>query len=315
MTTLLDEPATTHASVAPANRLRDSMAAMRLSFTWFGIRKSLTTEQKAEAAEAFGAEGDALSAGKRLINTKHVQYKAVTSIRSQATALWKSYSLPFPEPGIRLVRRDDVGTLNMQMTTLRGELSEAVAELDDHFVELKAAARERLGRLFNEADYPATLNGLFDMGWDWPSVEPPEYLSRLSPALYQEECRRVQARFDEAVQLAEQAFMEELAKLVERLTERLTYQPGDHPKVFRDSAITNFTEFFERFRTLNIRSNEQLDELVSQAQDVIRGVQPQTLRDNDSLRLHVAEQLGSVGNVLDELLTDRPRRNILRRPR
>jgi putative transposase len=28
------------------------------------------------------------------------------------------------------------------------------------------------------------------------------------------------------------------------------------PKVFRDSAITNLTEFFERFRHLNVRSNE-----------------------------------------------------------
>ena len=40
------------------------MAAMRLSFTWFGVRKSLTAAQRAEAAEAFGADGDVLSAGK-----------------------------------------------------------------------------------------------------------------------------------------------------------------------------------------------------------------------------------------------------------
>ena len=32
------------------------MAAVRLSFTWLGVRKSLTTAQKAQAAESFGAE-------------------------------------------------------------------------------------------------------------------------------------------------------------------------------------------------------------------------------------------------------------------
>ena len=55
-----------------------------------------------------------------------------------------------------------------------------------------------------------TLRGLFDLSWDFPSVEPPPYLQQLSPALYQLECQRVAARFDEAVRLAEQAFLEEL---------------------------------------------------------------------------------------------------------
>ena len=53
MTTLLTDPVL-QPSTAPSQRLRTTMAAMRLSFTWFGVRKSLTAEQKAEAAEAFG---------------------------------------------------------------------------------------------------------------------------------------------------------------------------------------------------------------------------------------------------------------------
>lgn len=43
MTTLLDEP-TTRPFTTPARRLRSSTAAVRLSFTWFGVRKSLSAE-------------------------------------------------------------------------------------------------------------------------------------------------------------------------------------------------------------------------------------------------------------------------------
>ena len=43
-------------SNTPAERLRTTMAACRVQFTWFGTNKSLTAEQKAQAAEAFGAE-------------------------------------------------------------------------------------------------------------------------------------------------------------------------------------------------------------------------------------------------------------------
>ena len=64
MSTLLDEPATRPTS-SPAQRLRTTMAAVRVSFVWFGTRKTLTPEQKAQAAESFGAEGTFLSAGKK----------------------------------------------------------------------------------------------------------------------------------------------------------------------------------------------------------------------------------------------------------
>ncbi len=314
MSTLLDEP-TTSPSTSPSQRLRTSFAAVRIAFTWLGTRKTLSTEQKAQAAETFGAEGESLSAGKKLLDTKHPAFKAVTGVRSRIVSLWKGMSLPYPESGVRLIRQDQIDTFTEQLTSLREELDEAVWRLDEHYAELKSAARDRLGSLFNSADYPESLRGMFQVTWDFPSVEPPDYLRQLNPEVYRQECERVASRFDEAVQLAEGAFVEELQSLVSHLTERLAGQSDGKPKVFRDSAIENLTAFFERFRELNIRSNEQLDDLVGQCQQVVSGVEPQTLRDSQVLRTSVASELSQVQNVLDDLLVDRPRRNILRRPR
>ena len=314
MSTLLDEP-TTARSTSPAQRLRTTCAAVRLSFTWFGVRKSLTTEQRAQAADTFGADGDCLSAAKRLLDTKHPAFKAVTAVKSRAIGYWRSLSLPFPEAGLRLIRQDQVEPFDNQMNWFQQELADAVDALDERYHELQAAARQRLGSLYNPADYPVSLRGLFSMDWEFPSVEPPDYLMQLNPELYEQECQRVAARFDDAVRLAEDAFISELAKLVSHLTERLTGQSDGKPKVFRDSAIENLTAFFERFRDLNIGSNEQLDELVEQAQQIVQGIEPKTLRDNQALRQTVASELSEVQNVLDDLLVDRPRRNILRRPR
>jgi hypothetical protein len=291
------------------------MAAIRLSLSWLGVRKTLTSEQKAIAADSFGAEGAFLSAGKKLLDTKHPAFKAVTNVKGRIQSLWKAMSLPYPEPGLRLIRQDQIETFNSQMEILQEELGEAVRQLDEHYAELKSAARRRLGTLYNPADYPESLRGMFQVTWDFPSVEPPDYLRQLNPEIYRQECERVAARFDEAVRLAEQAFMEELQQLVAHLTERLTGQTDGKPKVFRDSAVNNLTGFFERFRELNVRSNEDLDSLVEQCQGIVRGVEPQVLRDNQGLRQQVASELGQMQNVLDDLLVDRPRRNILRRPR
>ncbi len=314
MTTLIDEP-TTIPSTTPAHRLRTRTAAVRLSFTWLGARKTLTTEQKSQAAESFGAEGKYLSAGKKLLDTSHPAFKAVTAIRGRAVSYWKGVSLPFPEPGIRLLRQDAIDGFDNQIAIFRSDLDEAVTELDRHYDELRNAARDWLGDLFNPADYPPSLIGMFAIEHDFPSVEPPSYLRQLNPELYEQECQRVESRFNEAVQLAETAFTEELAKLVEHITDRLTGEATGKPKVFRDTAVTNLSDFFERFRSLSIRSNDELDDLVDRAQKIVQGVEPQQLRDNASLRQHIATQMSTVQASLDGLLVDRPRRNILRRPR
>jgi len=289
------------------------MAAVRVSLSWFGTRKSLTAEQKAEVAEPFNAEAKFISAGKKLLDTTHPAYKAVTAVRGKVQAYWKSMSLPYPEPGIRLIRQEKVDDFAAKMREFQEELLEAVEALDRRYHELRTAARQRLGSLYNSSDYPLSLIGLFEISFDFPSVEPPNYLQQLNPELYEQECQRVQSRFTEAVRLAEEAFTAELAKLISHLTERLSGQEDGKPKIFRDSAIENLTEFFQRFRELNVGNSDQLDQLVSDAQRVIRGVDPQDLRDNQGLRQHVATEMSRVSSVLDGLLVDRPRRNILRR--
>ena len=295
-----------------AQRLRLQFAAVRVAFTWFGVRKSLSNEQKAQAAEQFGAEGRYLSAAKKLLDTKHEAFQQVTSIRSQILSYWKGLSIPYPEPGVRLIRQDDIDGFNTRMSELRDQLTAAVENLDQHFEQLKTTARDRLGSLFNPADYPNTLLGLFGVDFDFPSVEPPEYLLRLNPHLYRQERQRIAERFDEAVRLAEEAFTTEFAKLVSHLTERLSEGVDGERKIFRDSAVTNLTEFFDRFKNLNVSSDASLDRLVETARQVLQGADPHIVRNSASLRQHITTQLAGVQASLDQMLVDQPRRRILR---
>ena len=295
-----------------AQRLRLGFAAVRVAFTWFGVRKSLSNEQKAQAAEQFGAEGRYLSAAKKLLDTKHEAFQQVTSIRSQILSYWKGLSIPYPEPGVRLIRQDDIDGFNTRMSELRDQLTAAVENLDQHFEQLKTTARDRLGSLFNPADYPNTLLGLFGVDFDFPSVEPPEYLLRLNPHLYRQERQRIAERFDEAVRLAEEAFTTEFAKLVSHLTERLSEGVDGERKIFRDSAVTNLTEFFDRFKNLNVSSDASLDRLVETARQVLQGADPHIVRNSASLRQHITTQLAGVQASLDQMLVDQPRRRILR---
>src|SRR3954468_14659144 len=130
-------PVPTAPSADAAQRLRQNFAAARVSFTWFGVKKSLSTDQKAQAAEPFGAEGQFLSAAKKVLDTTHPAFQAVNSVRSQTVSYWKAMSLPYPEPGVRLIRQDEVDRFDRQMTVFPRELAEPVQALDGHYAQLR----------------------------------------------------------------------------------------------------------------------------------------------------------------------------------
>ena len=313
--------ATTQPSNTPTNqlernsaqRLRTTMAAVRLAFTWLGVRKTLAPEQRTTAARAFHADRELLSASKLILDLKHPAYRAVAAVRSEASGYWRTVTLPFPDAGIRLLPQNSLGMFASTMQTYRERLQESARELSSQYDTIKSEAQRRLGTLFNASDYPTTLDGLFDLEVSYPTIDPPNYLMALHPDVYQAEQARVRERFESAVELAEQAFATELQRLTAHLAERLTGLHDGQPKVFRDSAVENLREFFERFRRLNIRSSPELDMLVEEAQQVITGIEPQQLRDSVRLRQMVARDFEQIQASVGEMLVDRPRRNILRR--
>jgi hypothetical protein len=263
---------TTQLERSAANRLRTTMAAVKLAFTWLGVRKTLAPEQRTTAARAFHADRELLSASKLILDLKHPAYRAVAAVRSEASGYWRTVTLPFPEAGIRLLPQNSLGMFATTMQTYRERLQEAARELAGQYDTMKSEAERRLGTLFNASDYPQTLDGLFDLEVTYPAIEPPAYPVSLHPEVYQQEQARVRERFESAVELAEQAITTELQRLTAHLPERLTGLHDGQPKVFRDSAVENLREFFERFQRINIRSSLELDMLVEEAQQVITGI-------------------------------------------
>lgn len=307
--TLPDLPPTAD---SPAHKLRRLAAAVRVHFTWWGTHKTLTAQQKEEVGLASDTDTRFLTAGKRLIDVRHDAYRKLTSLRSQIVSYWRGLTLPYVEPGMRLIRQSSVESFVQTMERFRADLIQAERELNAVYDTIRADARHRLGRLYCAEDYPAEVRGLFQLEWEFPSVEPPAYLLRLHPEIYQQEQERVSRRFEEAVQLAEQAFVSEFARLVSHLAERLDSGSDGTKKVFRDTAVSNLMEFFGRFRQLNVGSNQELEELVAEAQRLVQNVTPQQLRDQNNLRQHLGTAMARMQQNLDGMLVDRPRRQLLR---
>jgi len=71
------------------HRLIATYRASRVSFTWLGTRKALDAGQRDEVAGTFGAEGHFLSAGKKLLDTKHSAYRTLQRGREDGSRFRK----------------------------------------------------------------------------------------------------------------------------------------------------------------------------------------------------------------------------------
>lgn len=301
-------------TTSAGEELRRNCAAVRLHVKSLGSCKTLSPGQVNDLIGETQVDARMLKASKKLLDSNHPTVKLLGRIRSRILTTWRTMTLPFTEAGVRLMARPQIPEFEQRMGLLQEELAAAVSELETVWPALVEAARERLGDLFNPEDYPASLEGLFSVEWSYPEVSVPTYLLRIDPDLYQREQCRVTQRFDRAVELAEQAVIGEFANLVNHLTERLSDDRPGERKVFRDSSLENLRDFFAKFRQLPLRGSaeEQLEELITQAQGILGGVRPKDLRNSEALRQQVATHLAQVGESLEAMLVPKPRRRIVR---
>ena len=193
------------------------------------------------------------------------------------------------------------------MADFRVELDDAVADLDRHYGELKqAAAPSGSARCTTRPTTPRRSSASSTS----PGTSPRRAArlpGALSPGLYEQERARVAARFEEAVRLAEQAFLEEFARLVgppDRADHRhQRRRPAQGlPRLGRRQPV----EFFERFRD----AERPLQRPARRAgrprpSGPSAGVGAQDLRDSAALRQRVAAQLVA-GPVVARRAAGRP---------
>ena len=67
---------------SPAQRLRRLAAAVRVHFTWWGVHRTLTARQKEEVGVTYDADARFLTAGKKLVDTRHEAFRRLTSLRT-----------------------------------------------------------------------------------------------------------------------------------------------------------------------------------------------------------------------------------------
>lgn len=293
-----------------AEKLRSETIAIRFSRQVFGAQRKLNADQKATAADAFSAADGWVRGSKVLLDTKREEYKRASGRVLAALAYWREVTTPYPEPGIRLLRRSKLNEFEATMNKIREELKIAVDALDAVYAEAREQAKLSLVDLYDPADYPPTLKGSFGFSWGFPSVDPPEYLRKLNPEVFKQQQAIVNARFATAVAEAEQMLALELAKMLDRWIANLAPGEDGKRKTIRKDSVEGFKELLARVKEMSPGANSTLKKVVDEAELVANGIDVSALKNDGIAASALKDRIASLQQSLAVVVEDAPERAI-----
>ena len=279
----------------------------------------LRTRRKVEAgAIETDADRSLLHVGKEILES--AELKAVDQFRSDIKKYLRGRCLPSPfRSGVYLIRLALVEEC-MQFLTAAEATDKANIETFMTYYEqmyekrhdLSNPMSQRLGSLYKAEDYPEPkkVRQTFQFEVQLWELSTPGALRTIDRALYEREAAKMQNVWQEAKDSIKQVLLTEFREMTARMAERLTVPPDGKPKVFRDSLVGNLQEWLDLFEKRDLADDEELKQLVNQARAMVSGIKPETIRDSDTLRQEIAQEMQSITSKLDQAIVERPGRKI-----
>ena len=242
---------------------------------------------------------------KRLINKEAL--KQIEHARSAARNYAYANTLPFPIPGMLFVPNAMIEEMDRELQRFKVQFNSAVDRFVEHYDFYVSNAKERLGELFNQNDYPTNIRDKFDLNWKFATLDTlNEGLKQVSPALVAEENRKFRQMANDFRTEAVFALRAKFAELVERACERLK-NPDNK---FKNSLVGNFQEFLTTFDKLNINEDKDLENSIGKLKKFLDGVDPKDLRKDMNFRQEIYEKFEEINKDIDTFFENRPSRLI-----
>ena len=272
---------------------------------WGGIKQ---IKKNTLAEMVVNADHTWVTASKKLVEPASL--KPICKIANAARASLNAFSLPFPISGMVFIPKDLINNIDEDLQGFQSDFNLAVDEFSMDYDNLRRDAEECLGDLFNEIDYPVDIKSKFNFNWRFLILDVPNGNTRLlAPEVYEREKTKFIETMEDARRMATEALREEFATMVEHISERFS-NSGIKPKIFKSSTVDSFYDYFQTFKERNIFEDDQLSELVKQAQMILDGTSTEEIRSNGDLKETIRTGMVGIESAIVDVFK-RPRRRII----
>ena len=300
----------------------ESLLTQKAILVHIGLTQIGRTRQLREGAVEIATVGDhfqAVNTDKNLVRVTKTLFqcaelKRIEKLDTEIRAFIARKCLPCPLKGksVYLIPLGMVETVDKRLHEFGVERGELVAAFEKVYPRLLVKARRALRDLFDRHDYPRRENvaACFRLDWQFIALGVPDALGEISSDIWERERQKAALGWKAVEGEIQQVLRVRLKQMLENLSERL--QPGadGKAKIFRNTLVSNINDFMADFHALNVTNDQDLSKIADDVRDLLSGVEPQTLRESQSVRGVVLDGAKALENQLTTLIVDKPKRLI-----
>jgi hypothetical protein len=302
-------------SEAATTNLAEAVFLLDLKLGKLGVTRKVQNDVIFVRHELDEPETDSsvLSVSKKILDCQELT--AIRHLYRELREYAERYEIPQNgqfRPGLYLMPYSRLEQIEAYYSDASERLSTLVENLLDLYDLRKSEARERLGVLFDEDEYPeeAEIKAKFFVRYSFVTLSTPEGLRKYKGDIFKREQEKLRRQMEEAAEESRQIIAQQARDLAEKVIERLTPSLDGKPKIFKDSLLTNWDEFFDLFGDKNITGDEDFASIINNLKDRITGKGCHELRKSASERAEIRELFEGVIGQLDEMVIDKPIRRI-----
>ena len=227
---------------------------------------------------------------------------AITKFQARARSEHYRLTMPWNDRGARLLPTVSLLDYKQVMNRYQLEFDRLVAAFLDKYATLVAAAAFQLGTLFDRKEYPDVSQVARRFRMDIAFVPLPtsgDFRLDVESEVQRELMEQYDRRLAEQLASATKDSWDRLYEALARLSDRLTVDEDGKKKIFHDTIVTGAVELCELLTAMNVTQDPQLESARRKLQEVLLGVTPKELRDEDGTRVLTKQKVDEILSAFD----------------
>lgn len=221
-----------------------------------------------------------------------------------ARNLHYSMTLPWSKSGLQLIPTSLYFKYIETMTGAEDKYWELLEAFLSVYDKAKSDAKDMFGNLFRAENYPSLEEVRAKFRWSLTTIPLPTS-GDFRVDIGNEGLKEVQAQYakfyDDQLERSMGIAWQRLFDALSRMSERLDYQGEDDKKTFRDTLVSNVSDVVDLLDDFNLTNNQNMKDMKSKLDKVLRGVTPDALREDSHLRQQTKEAVDKAIKALPSL--------------
>ena len=262
-------------------------------------------QDKRTQAEVTQSKGAASKRAASVYKSLFAECKELDDINKfQARVRAEHYRMtqPWNDYGARLLPTSLLQDYKQTMNRLEAEFDRLVEKFLDKYDTLVASAAFQLGTLFDRTEYPSRnqVANKFRMTIAFaPLPTAGDFRLDIEAEVQRDLIAQYEKRATAQVAAATQDSWTRLYNSLKRLSDRLVIEENGKKRIFHDTIVTGALEMCELLTHMNVLKDPSLEKARRKLEEVLSGVTPKELREEDGTRLDTKRKVDEILAAFD----------------